>query len=211
MIMQYKIMRKGLLFIVLFFVISTGTVFAQVDVSSGVSLDTNQHTYFKSPIHKGERSQDVLALQKILIAKGLLPASVTPTGFFGSATQKAVQQLQSANGIENADGSTVGPKTQNLLESIITELGGVIPSDPASFVQGNGEQVDRGIEDYQGGSRDFRPRPCGFGALFNSMNGQACPAPKTIVSCSRGDIYDALTGKMCQNNPPVEVNPAKIN
>ena len=176
----------------------------QLQPNTSLSQDGNsqdQNTisgqiHFKNPLHKGERGQEILDLQKILIAKGLLSATTTPTGFFGSATQKAVQQLQNENGIANADGSTVGPKTQSLLENIITELGGVIPSDPTSFSQESDTQQSRN-SDSVGGDRNFRIHPCGPGALYNSMTGQTCPAPKAVLSCAQGDRFDALTGKAC--------------
>ena len=173
--------------------------------TQGVMNTAGGKGHFSGPIRKGEKGADVLALQKVLIAKGLLPTTTALTGFFGPATQKAIQQLQSASGIANADGATVGPKTQTLLENIISELGGTIPTDPVAFVKANNNQNNQNVTSGNGGEKNDRPRPCGPGSLFDSMTGASCPAPKPVVSCVPGDKYDALTGKMCVIPVPAPV------
>lgn len=59
---------------------------------------------------------DVFVLQRILVAKGLLPADDT-TGYFGTLTQAAVATLQKANNIEPTLGY-VGPLTRGFLNPL---------------------------------------------------------------------------------------------
>ena len=56
----------------------------------------------------GAKGDDVAALQKVLIGAGIL-SSDSATGYFGAATQAAVQRLQAANGIvSSGDSATTG-------------------------------------------------------------------------------------------------------
>ncbi len=71
-------------------------------------------------LYYGLRNSQVSALQAILIQKGFLGAQYA-TGFFGSLTEKAVQQFQCAQNIVCSGGpattgwGTVGPKTRKAL------------------------------------------------------------------------------------------------
>lgn len=59
-------------------------------------------------MHYGSTGNDVMELQKILIARGYLHITA-PTGWFGPLTQAAVKMYQAANGIPNT--GYVGPLT----------------------------------------------------------------------------------------------------
>lgn len=63
---------------------------------------------------------DVIALQNVLKYEGLFPANVESTGYFGSVTKKAVEQLQLKYGIATAGSNgfgRVGPMTRAWLNN----------------------------------------------------------------------------------------------
>lgn len=71
-------------------------------------------------LSRGSRGDEVTKLQNFLVSQGLLgPESVT--GFFGPATQKAVQQWQASNGVVSSGSpsttgyGSVGPRTRSAL------------------------------------------------------------------------------------------------
>jgi peptidoglycan hydrolase-like protein with peptidoglycan-binding domain len=74
---------------------STSFVRAQ---ATGSSYQFNQNLTI------GSTGPDVIALQQILINKGYLTSVSTPTGYFGSGTRTALEQLQTANNISPASG-----------------------------------------------------------------------------------------------------------
>lgn len=65
---------------------------------------------FTRNLSLGSRGQDVIELQKILIAGKFLDIE-SPTGYFGFATEAAVKAYQRAHGLAPAVG-TVGPLTR---------------------------------------------------------------------------------------------------
>ncbi|OGG76753.1 hypothetical protein A3B35_03000 [Candidatus Kaiserbacteria bacterium RIFCSPLOWO2_01_FULL_54_24] len=67
---------------------------------------------FTRTIQRGSKGEDVIELQRVLIANGYLKIDA-PTGFFGPITEAAVKAYQKANGLEQA--GVVGPKTRVLL------------------------------------------------------------------------------------------------
>jgi murein L,D-transpeptidase YcbB/YkuD len=76
----------------------------------------NQKTLFTKLLKRGSRGGEVLTLQQFLKAKGFFPASTVPSGFFGEATERALQAFQKSRGIETV-GST-GPKTRAALNRL---------------------------------------------------------------------------------------------
>jgi len=70
---------------------------------------------FTKNLKVGSSGSEVIALQKILIAKKYLPAG-TRLGNFGSQTKSALQKFQRASGV-SATG-TVGPQTRTKLNKI---------------------------------------------------------------------------------------------
>ena len=80
----------------------------------------------------GDTSNNVIAVQKILISKGFLNASAS--GYFGSATFAAVKAFQKANSITIT--GAIGPKTAALMNSTppwpmdIKKTTSVAPSTP---------------------------------------------------------------------------------
>lgn len=67
---------------------------------------------FTTVLWRGMSGDDVVELQKILIAQGFLNTS-EPTGFFGLLTEAAVKAYQNAHGIEPI--GIVGPLTRAAL------------------------------------------------------------------------------------------------
>jgi len=67
---------------------------------------------FTQTLRRGSAGQDVIELQKILIAGGFLNID-SPNGYFGPATEAAVKAYQAAHGIEAT--GIVGPLTRALL------------------------------------------------------------------------------------------------
>src|SRR6185437_13884659 len=63
---------------------------------------------FTRPLSVGSTGSDVFSLQQLLHQQGYL--SVSPTGYFGSLTQAAVEQYQTAHGLEAV--GNVGPLTR---------------------------------------------------------------------------------------------------
>ncbi len=90
---------------------------AQIAAQSGSTASTTASStvsdgyVFKLFLETGNRGAEVLALQKRLVTLGFLTAK--PTGYFGSATEKAVKQFQIAHGIRAA--GYVGPATRAAL------------------------------------------------------------------------------------------------
>jgi peptidoglycan hydrolase-like protein with peptidoglycan-binding domain len=72
----------------------------------------------------GSSDVQVLTLQKILSSLGYL--KVTPTGFYGSLTQAAVESFQKANGIPTV--GTVGPLTRTALNKYVTTASIAVPA-----------------------------------------------------------------------------------
>lgn len=76
----------------------------------------------------GSRGTDVVSLQRFLIARGLLSPD-SATGYFGRATEKAVQEWQSRNGIvssgtpDSTGFGVVGKRTREALRGIASSLG----------------------------------------------------------------------------------------
>jgi len=111
--MKFALVTGTLLFLTLLFLAPTNVLAAR-SLSSGLSGD------------------DVVALQKTLIAQGYL-ASGYATGYFGPLTQTAVEKFQCAHNIICSGTSTqgygvYGPKTQAALASVTN-----YPTNPATL------------------------------------------------------------------------------
>lgn len=65
----------------------------------------------------GSRGSDVVALQQILVDEGYL--TLSPSGYFGSATQAALAHWQKENSISPASGY-FGPKSRAALKTLLT-------------------------------------------------------------------------------------------
>ncbi|MFA7309657.1 MAG: peptidoglycan-binding protein [Candidatus Paceibacterota bacterium] len=73
-----------------------------------IKIPPNYCPALERALNRGVSGDDVAQLQKFLATQGLLPEDST-TGFFGSATEAAVQKLQAANGIvASGDRATTG-------------------------------------------------------------------------------------------------------
>lgn len=70
---------------------------------------------FERDLMKGDRGVDVSNLQQLLKEKGFF--KVTPTGYFGSVTQKALSDFQKANNITPSEGY-FGRKTRSFIENL---------------------------------------------------------------------------------------------
>jgi peptidoglycan hydrolase-like protein with peptidoglycan-binding domain len=86
-------------------------------IFSGTSSVRAQSYQFSQNLTIGSNGPDVIALQQILINKGYLTSISTPTGYFGSGTRTALEQLQVANGISPASGYC-GAKTRAFLNTL---------------------------------------------------------------------------------------------
>ncbi len=80
---------------------------------------------FNNNLKMGARGADVSALQAVLVSEGHL--AVSPTGYFGSLTLKAVKAYQLAKGISPVSGF-VGPLTRAALNSSVA----VTPTTPTT-------------------------------------------------------------------------------
>jgi spore germination protein YaaH len=69
---------------------------------------------FTMDLSYGSENSEVLALQKILVAKGYLKA--TPNGYFGPATLAAVRAWQTANKLPST--GTIGPLSRGILNAL---------------------------------------------------------------------------------------------
>ena len=87
----------------------------QLNSSGTPAMATTSYTFTKN-LTVGSKGADVTALQQILINGGYLTAVSAPTGYFGSATQKALAAFQAAKGITPSAGY-FGPKTMAYLAS----------------------------------------------------------------------------------------------
>lgn len=83
---------------------------------------------FLNNIRFGQRGDDVKLLQQNLFDKGYLKAN--PTGYFGSATFKAVQKYQKENGISST--GFVGEKTRGILRNHFCNT---VPVDDNQYVE----------------------------------------------------------------------------
>jgi len=72
------------------------------------------HPYFPRYLGRGDHGPDVLSLQELLVTLGFFPSTITPNGYYGPATVKAVKLFQKAHGIR-ATGN-VGPLTRATLQ-----------------------------------------------------------------------------------------------
>lgn len=77
---------------------------------------TSVYTHdFQLNLELGQNSNEVMALQHCLQITGDFPASINPTGYYGTATAAAVFSFQVKNGISPADRNHVGPMTRAAL------------------------------------------------------------------------------------------------
>ena len=88
---------------------------AQLSTSTtAVVTPTGLVLILSKDLKRGMTDAEVTRLQSFLQSLGYLPASVTPTGYFGGATQAAVIKYQRAKAITPAAG-LVGPTTRKFL------------------------------------------------------------------------------------------------
>jgi cellulose 1,4-beta-cellobiosidase len=88
--------------------------------ASSVGTATSAGTVFTQFLYAGLRSQQVRALQLLLVGKGYL-SSTSATGYFGNLTLRALQQFQCAQKIVCTGGAgwgVVGPKTRSVLNGL---------------------------------------------------------------------------------------------
>ncbi|MCC2630721.1 MAG: baaA1 [Candidatus Paceibacter sp.] len=100
-----------------------------VGLSATASAQTATYT---RNLTVGSTGADVTALQTFLASKGFF--TVTPTGYFGSITKRALAQYQASVGIAPAAGY-FGPITRaNLAGSVVVTPGTSVPGCPAGAV-----------------------------------------------------------------------------
>ncbi len=124
----------------------TASVFADTTTTTTTTTSSN----FSRSLTVGSRGSDVTALQTILASKGYL--MVSPTGYFGSLTRRALAAWQAAAGISPAVGY-FGPITRAYLATN-GSLTVVTTSTPG----------------------------CPAGAMFNYMTGAACASTPVVTT-----------------------------
>ena len=106
--------------------------------STQTAQNTSSGYIFPRYLGYGDKGDDVLQLQKILLNKGYLTA--TPNGNFGPATKAAVQKFQAANGIRQT--GNVGTMTKAVLDKL-----NIISSDVTNQQQIS--QIQQAIQQLQ--------------------------------------------------------------
>ena len=130
----------------------TASVFADTAVTTTTTTTTAPS--FTRNLRIGSRGSDVTALQTILASKGYL--MVSPTGYFGTLTKRALAAWQAAAGISPAVGY----------------FGAI----SRAYVASNGSTVVTTTGSVPG---------CPTGAMFNYMTGAAC-SQTTVVTTTGG-------------------------
>ena len=97
------------------------------EITPGHVLGANTYSFTRL-LRRGSTGQDVMELQKVLIAAGFLKIQ-TPTTYFRAQTEAALKEYQTAHDLE-AVGYT-GPKTRTLLNQ------GILPTTPATAAISN--------------------------------------------------------------------------
>jgi peptidoglycan hydrolase-like protein with peptidoglycan-binding domain len=136
----------------------------------GLSATASAQTVtFSRNLTVGSTGADVTALQTFLATKGYF--TVTPTGYFGSITKRAVAQYQAANGITPAAGY-FGPITR-------------------AHVAGNGGTTG-GVSTVPG---------CPAGAIYNYLTGALCTSTggSTSGSNTEGSLTVTQSGAPSNN------------
>jgi hypothetical protein len=126
-----------------------------VGLSATASAQTATYT---RNLTVGSTGADVTALQTYLASKGFF--SVTPTGYFGSITKRALAQFQASVGISPAAGY-FGPITRAYLAA----NGGAVVTTPGTSVPG-----------------------CPAGAVYNYMTGALCSTTTPSTSTTEGTL-----------------------
>ena len=76
----------------------------------------NPQYFFIRYLGPGDRGEDVLMLQTLLLQQGFFPATVIMNGYFGSITKLSVKKFQAKYGIRQT--GNVGPLTKNVLNTL---------------------------------------------------------------------------------------------
>lgn len=145
--------------------------------SSTTSTGTSTGTTFNTDLTIGSTGSDVVALQNLLIQKGYLtmPAGVAE-GYFGSLTQSAVAQWQTAAGISPASGY-FGPISRAAINAMA----------PSTTTTTTTTTTSTGVAG------------CSAGAMYSSTTGASCATVSTtsVAGCSAGAAFSATTGASC--------------
>ena len=81
---------------------------------------TAEAASFNKTLKKGSQGSEVLMLQQVLQDFGYFPKDVTPTGYYGAVTVKAVQKFQKQKGLDQV--GSVGPITRTALNFLTRAL-----------------------------------------------------------------------------------------
>jgi uncharacterized repeat protein (TIGR01451 family) len=97
----------------------------KVHASKLIDFTQAMEIFDESALSYGANGEEVVNLQRSLQALGYFPAHMSPSGYFGAITWRALRAFQVQNGIDGV--GYVGPKTRNLLNgfyinSIRTEI-----------------------------------------------------------------------------------------
>jgi len=117
----------------------------------------------------GSTGADVTALQQWLATKGFF--TVTPTGYFGPITQKALAAFQASVGISPAAGY-FGPITM----AYLANNGGTTTTTTTTTSSVPG---------------------CAAGAMYSATTGAPCTSTSSVPGCAAGALFSATTGAPC--------------
>ncbi len=162
---------------------------------STASANAQTATTFSRNLTVGSRGADVTALQTLLQAKGFF--TVTPTGYFGSITKRAVAAYQASMGITPAVGY-FGPITRASVN-----MGGGVATVPgcmpgALFSSTTGAPCNSGT-----------PVPVPGGTLDNtdgSLTASASTAVSSATTIKKGETKDLIAEQFTATAGKVAIN-----
>ncbi|MDO8514576.1 MAG: peptidoglycan-binding protein, partial [bacterium] len=151
-------------------------------------------------LSRGSTGSDVIILQRILIAEGLL-SNDSATGFFGALTEAAVQRFQAQNGIvstgsPNTTGyGAVGPRTRTFITPLGIvggggSTGGWTPPPPPTGGDG-------GVWNTTPTSCTFNGATVAHGASVTAYQTSSVPTGQTCTSQTRA-CTDGILSKTYQ-------------
>lgn len=162
-----------------------------------VSVGASAEGYmFNNNLRQGMRGADVSALQAVLVSEGHL--MVSPTGYFGSLTLKAVKAYQLAKGISPVSGF-VGPLTRGVLNSSSPVVNN--PSTPTTPVLSGSE----GFAEVR-----LSPTPTNNTNIQTSSDiavyGVEFKAKQSDISVERINLQVAVVNSGSSENPSTLIN-----
>ena len=147
-----------------------------VNVGYTQAAITSSYGYtFTEYLVVGSSDGQVTALQTLLAKEGYFNSSIT--GYYGPITQTAVENFQTAHGVDPV--GTVGPLTRNVLNELEGTTSAVVGTNTPG---------------------------CTSGAAYSTTTGQPCVTTTVIPGCVAGNLYSTTTGQYCRATAVSSVN-----